>query len=61
MNAIPLEHGLALASVLFALGLVGLMVRRNILFVLMSLEVMMNAAASPSWSPAAAGANPTAR
>lgn len=39
MNAIPLEHGLALASVLFALGLVGLMVRRNILFVLMSLEV----------------------
>ena len=45
MNAIPLEHGLALASVLFALGLVGLMVRRNILFVLMSLEVMMNAAA----------------
>ncbi|MDV6945197.1 NADH-quinone oxidoreductase subunit NuoK [Pseudomonas aeruginosa] len=41
----PLEHGLALASVLFALGLVGLMVRRNILFVLMSLEVMMNAAA----------------
>ncbi|MEZ1842552.1 NADH-quinone oxidoreductase subunit K, partial [Pseudomonas putida] len=23
MNAIPLEHGLALASVLFALGLVG--------------------------------------
>ncbi len=33
------------ASVLFALGLVGLMVRRNILFVLMSLEVMMNAAA----------------
>ena len=40
MNAIPLEHGLALASVLFALGLVGLMVRRNILFVLMSLEAV---------------------
>ena len=45
MNAIPLEHGLALAGALFALGLVGLMVRRNILFVLMSLEIMMNAAA----------------
>jgi NADH-quinone oxidoreductase subunit K len=40
-----MEHGLALAAVLFSLGLVGLMVRRNILFVLMSLEVMMNAAA----------------
>ena len=45
MNAIPLEHGLALAAVLFSLGLIGLMVRRNILFVLMSLEVMMNATA----------------
>ncbi|MCG4453370.1 MULTISPECIES: NADH-quinone oxidoreductase subunit NuoK [unclassified Pseudomonas] len=44
MSSIPLEHGLALAGVLFCLGLVGLMVRRNILFVLMSLEVMMNAA-----------------
>lgn len=43
MNSIPLEHGLAIAGVLFCLGLVGLMVRRNILFVLMSLEIMMNA------------------
>jgi len=39
-----MEHGLAIAAVLFCLGLVGLMVRRNILFMLMSLEVMMNAA-----------------
>ncbi|MDM8349621.1 NADH-quinone oxidoreductase subunit NuoK [Pseudomonas sp. sp1636] len=44
MSSIPLEHGLALAGVLFCLGLVGLMVRRNILFILMSLEIMMNAA-----------------
>ncbi|ARU88393.1 MULTISPECIES: NADH-quinone oxidoreductase subunit NuoK [unclassified Pseudomonas] len=45
MSAIPMEHGLALAGLLFSLGLIGLMVRRNILFVLMSLEVMMNATA----------------
>jgi len=45
MSAIPMEHGLAMAALLFSLGLVGLMVRRNILFVLMSLEIMMNAAA----------------
>ncbi len=45
MNGIPMEHGLILASVLFTLGLVGLMLRRNMLFVLMSLEVMLNAAA----------------
>ncbi len=29
---------------MFALGLVGLLVRRNLIFVLMSLEVMLNAA-----------------
>jgi NADH-quinone oxidoreductase subunit K len=40
-----MEHGLLLAGALFALGLVGLLVRRNILFVLMSLEIMMNATA----------------
>lgn len=45
MTGIPLEHVLALASMLFVLGLTGLLVRRNILFVLMSLEIMMNAAA----------------
>ena len=44
MNGIPLEHGLMLAAVLFALGLTGVLVRRNILFVLMSIEIMMNAA-----------------
>ena len=36
---------LALASLLFCSGLLGLMVRRNIIFVLMSLEVMLNSAA----------------
>lgn len=45
MTGIPMEHGLALAAILFALGLIGLIVRRNILFVLMCIEVMMNAAA----------------
>jgi NADH-quinone oxidoreductase subunit K len=32
-----------LATILFALGLVGLLVRRNLVFTLMSLEVMLNA------------------
>lgn len=45
MGHIPLEHGLILATILFSLGLYGVMVRRNLLFMLMSLEVMMNAAA----------------
>jgi NADH-quinone oxidoreductase subunit K len=33
-----------LASVLFALGLIGLLVRRNVIFMLMSVEIMLNAA-----------------
>lgn len=41
---VPLEHGLILAGILFVIGMTGVLVRRNILFVLMSLEVMMNAA-----------------
>ncbi len=38
------DHGLYLAVILFSLGLLGVLVRRNILFVLLSLEVMLNAA-----------------
>lgn len=42
---IPLEHVLILAGLLFVCGLGGLMSRRNIIFMLMSLEIMLNAAA----------------
>lgn len=42
--AISMEHGLLLAGILFALGLIGLLVRRNFIFILMSIEVMLNAA-----------------
>ena len=45
MAAVPMEHGLVLAAVLFGLGLTGVLVRRNIIFVLLSLEIMLNAAA----------------
>lgn len=44
MTGIPMEHGLILATILFSLGLLGLMLRRSMLFVLMSLEVMLNSA-----------------
>jgi len=43
MTSIPLEHGLLLAAILFCLGLLGVLVRRNIIFVLMSMEIMFNA------------------
>jgi NADH-quinone oxidoreductase subunit K len=37
-------YGVALAAVLFTLGLLGVLVRRNIVFILASIEVMLNAA-----------------
>ena len=42
--ALPVYDVLAVAAVLFLLGLAGVLVRRNVIFLLMSLEVMMNAA-----------------
>ena len=44
MTSIPLQHVLILSALLFTLGLVGLIVRRNIFFILMSIEIMLNAA-----------------
>jgi NADH-quinone oxidoreductase subunit K len=43
-TAVLLEHGLLVASGLFAIGLVGVLVRRNLLFQLLSIEIMLNAA-----------------
>jgi NADH-quinone oxidoreductase subunit K len=43
MATIPLEYGLGLAAVLFLLGLIGILVRRNIVFILLSIEIMLNA------------------
>lgn len=42
---VPMTHGLILAAILFTLGLTGVMIRRNLLFILLSLEIMINAAA----------------
>lgn len=44
MAQIPMAHGLLLAAILFILGLCGILIRRNALFILMSLEIMLNAA-----------------
>ncbi len=44
MTWVSLSQGLLLSGTLFALGLIGLLVRRNVIFILMSLEVMLNSA-----------------
>ena len=40
---IPLEHVIGLSAILFGLGVVGVLLRRNVIVVLMSIELMLNA------------------
>ncbi len=40
---IPLTHWLVVSTLLFGLGLAGVILRRNVLIVYMSLEMMLNA------------------
>jgi NADH-quinone oxidoreductase subunit K len=42
--SVPSEQLLYLAAALFALGVLGFLVRRNVIVVLMSIELMLNAA-----------------
>ena len=39
-----LEAGLILSGILFTIGLLGVMIRRNVIFMLLSIEIMLNAA-----------------
>lgn len=40
---IPLDHVIALSAMLFTIGVVGVAVRRNVIVVMMSIELMLNA------------------
>ena len=44
MTALPLNAYLLVGAVLFAIGLFGVLARRNMLTVLMSIELIFNAA-----------------
>ena len=44
MNEVQTMHGLLLAGILFMLGLIGVLIRRNIIYMLVSVEVMLNSA-----------------
>ena len=43
MTPITPSHYLVLSAALFAIGLIGVMVRRNVVIILMSIELMLNA------------------
>jgi NADH-quinone oxidoreductase subunit K len=40
---VPLNYYLILSAVVFAIGVIGVLVRRNLIVVLMSIELMLNA------------------
>jgi NADH-quinone oxidoreductase subunit K len=40
---VPIGHAIALSGILFAIGTVGAITRRNLIVVLMSIELMLNA------------------
>lgn len=40
----PLEHYLIVSALLFTVGVLGVIVRRNLIVVVMSIEIMLNAA-----------------
>ena len=44
MTPVPINWYLVLAAVLFTIGAVGVLVRRNVIVIFMSIELMLNAA-----------------
>ena len=44
MIDVPIEHTLIVATLLFIIGLTGALMRKNLVYILLSVEIMLNAA-----------------
>jgi NADH-quinone oxidoreductase subunit K len=44
MTAVPVTYYIALSAILFTMGALGVLIRRNALIIFMSVELMLNAA-----------------
>ena len=44
MIDVPMEHALIVATLLFIIGLAGTLIRKNLVYILLSVEIMLNAA-----------------
>ena len=42
LNTIPLEYYLGLSAILFSVGAIGVLTRRNAIIIFMSIEIMLN-------------------
>ncbi|MFV1951344.1 MAG: NADH-quinone oxidoreductase subunit NuoK [Nitrospinota bacterium] len=40
---VPLSHYLILSAILFTIGMMGVLIRRNVIIIFMSIELMLNA------------------
>lgn len=43
VHAVPLNHYILLSSILFSIGVIGVLTRRNAIVIFMSVELMLNA------------------
>ena len=44
IKTIPIEHYIYLSAILFSVGVLGVLIRRNAIIIFMSIELMLNAA-----------------
>jgi len=42
IQGIPLNHYLIFCSVIFSIGVIGVLIRRNVIIIMMSIELMLN-------------------
>lgn len=42
LQGIPLNHYLIFCSVIFSIGVIGVLIRRNVIIIMMSIELMLN-------------------
>lgn len=49
MNSVPVDYYVLLSAILFTIGAMGVLIRRNPLIIFMSIELMLNAANLVLW------------
>lgn len=43
IQGVPLNHYIIFCSIIFAIGVIGVLIRRNVIIIMMSIELMLNA------------------
>lgn len=42
IQGVPLDHYIIFCSILFSIGVIGVLIRRNVIIIMMSIELMLN-------------------